>query len=172
MLFFFTLASLFDEHMNYIARNLRFLRNRRNLSQEALATQIGLNRGNIATYEKGSAEPNASRMLLICRFFEVPLADFIEKDFSTVPPEQYQALRQLSSAEQRELKGGLTQIRRIVEGLSELHILRNEGGEAGSIDGGELIYDYGRLLQASQRLLTITDTLWACLPALPERSNH
>lgn len=68
--------------MSYIAQNLRYLRKLAELSQQALAKKVGLNRGNIASYEKGAAEPSTKNLLKIVRFFNIDVIDFVEKDIS------------------------------------------------------------------------------------------
>lgn len=50
-------------------KNLKFLRRLNALSQQQLATELGINRNNIASYESGYAEPNAKVCLRICAFF-------------------------------------------------------------------------------------------------------
>lgn len=64
----------------YLQQNIRFLRKRRNWSQGELAKQVGLNRGNIASYEKGIAEPKLSNLMKIARLFNVTLCDITERD--------------------------------------------------------------------------------------------
>ncbi len=59
--------------------NIRFLRRKMNLSQEELATMIGLNRGNIASYESGTAEPRIANLVKMSKLFSVPLADLTER---------------------------------------------------------------------------------------------
>ncbi len=66
--------------MTYIAKNMRFLRKIAGLSQHDFAQKVALNRGNIASYEKGTAEPSTEKLLRITKFFQVNLTDFIEKD--------------------------------------------------------------------------------------------
>lgn len=68
--------------MSFIPQNLRYLRKLAELSQQALAKKVGLNRGNIASYEKGAAEPNTKNLLKIVRFFNIDVIDFVEKDLS------------------------------------------------------------------------------------------
>lgn len=67
---------------NYLAANLRLLRKRRKLSQEELALQVGLNRGNIASYENGSAEPKISNLLRMAEFFEISLIDLAQRNLT------------------------------------------------------------------------------------------
>jgi transcriptional regulator with XRE-family HTH domain len=68
--------------MTYISSNIRHLRKLSGLSQQDFAQRVGLNRGNVASYEKGSAEPGSEKLIRISRFFHVDLADFIERDLS------------------------------------------------------------------------------------------
>ena len=58
--------------------NIRYLRKKMSLSQEDLATMIGLNRGNIASYESGTAEPRIANLVKMSKLFSVPLADLTE----------------------------------------------------------------------------------------------
>lgn len=67
---------------HYLAGNLRFLRKSRKMSQEELAVQIGLNRGNIASYENGSAEPKIGNLLRMAEFFGISLIDLAQRDLT------------------------------------------------------------------------------------------
>ena len=53
----------------HFGKNLKFLRRLNGLSQQELATQLNLNRNNIASYESGAAEPSAKVYLKICKLF-------------------------------------------------------------------------------------------------------
>lgn len=74
--------------MNYISKNLRFLRKRSNLTQEQFAVKVSMNRGNIASYEKGSAEPSIEKLQRITQHFNVDLNYFIEKDLEMLQKER------------------------------------------------------------------------------------
>ena len=50
------------------------------LSQEELAGELGLNRGNIASYEKGTAEPKICNLLKFATFFKVSLLDLTRRN--------------------------------------------------------------------------------------------
>ncbi|KGE89207.1 helix-turn-helix domain-containing protein [Phaeodactylibacter xiamenensis] len=65
-------------------RNIRFLRKQMKLSQEELGRRIGLNRGNIASYENGSAEPKICNLLKLSNLFGVPILDLTKRDLSVV----------------------------------------------------------------------------------------
>lgn len=66
----------------YLDKNIRFLRKQMNLSQEELALKIGLNRGNIASYENGTAEPKVCNLLRLSRLFGVSICDLAQRDLS------------------------------------------------------------------------------------------
>jgi transcriptional regulator with XRE-family HTH domain len=68
-----------------LPQNLRYLRKQRKMSQEELAHQIGLNRGNIASYENGSAEPRICNLLKLCDLFGVSVVDLTNRDLSNSP---------------------------------------------------------------------------------------
>ena len=66
----------------YLQNNIRILRKRMKLSQEELASKLGLNRGNIASYENGSAEPKICNLLKMAGLFEVSIFDLTQSDLS------------------------------------------------------------------------------------------
>ena len=67
---------------NKLPQNIRYLRKRQELSQEELALRIGLNRGNIASYENGTAEPKICNLLKLAQTFGIPITDLTQKDLS------------------------------------------------------------------------------------------
>jgi transcriptional regulator with XRE-family HTH domain len=66
----------------YLQRNIRYLRKKHNLSQEELAAKVGLNRGNIASYENGTAEPKLCNLLKISNLFQVSILTITEENLS------------------------------------------------------------------------------------------
>ena len=68
--------------VNYLPNNLRVLRRRLNLSQEELATRVGLNRGNIASYENGTAEPKICNLFKFSTAFGVSIIDLTQRDLN------------------------------------------------------------------------------------------
>lgn len=58
-----------------LSENLRSLRKRMKWSQEELADKVGLNRGNIASYENGSAEPRICNLVKIAHLFNISVFD-------------------------------------------------------------------------------------------------
>lgn len=63
-----------------LASNIRHLRKKIGLSQEELAERLGLNRGNIASYEKGTAEPKICNLLNLSHFYRVSVIDLTSVD--------------------------------------------------------------------------------------------
>ncbi len=58
-----------------LSENLRSLRKRMKWSQEELAERLGLNRGNIASYESGTAEPKICNLVKFARLFNISIFD-------------------------------------------------------------------------------------------------
>lgn len=71
-----------DRLPNHLATNIRLLRKRMGLSQQDLAERVGLNRGNIASYESGTAEPKICKLLRISNLFGVNTHDLTRHDLS------------------------------------------------------------------------------------------
>ena len=65
-----------------LAHNLRSLRKRLGISQEELANRLDLNRGNIASYENGTAEPKLCNLLRMSNLFGVSIHDLSCRDMS------------------------------------------------------------------------------------------
>jgi transcriptional regulator with XRE-family HTH domain len=65
-----------NDNSNFFLRdNLRTLRKRMNWSQGQLADKIGLNRGNIASYENGTAEPKICNLMKLAGLFKISVFD-------------------------------------------------------------------------------------------------
>jgi len=115
---------------NYIASNLKVLRKRLGWSQSELAEKVGLNRGNIASYESGSAEPSICKLLRISNLLNIHLRDITRRDLSQ--PEEL-LLAQLTYDEQKlEEKERLAQIRQNAIEVTEL------------IQSSKRLFDYKR----------------------------
>lgn len=168
--------------MLFIAQNLRFLRKKLGLSQQALAEKIGLNRGNIASYEKGSAEPSAQNLLKVSTFFKVDLVDFIDKNLAEAENQDAEGGESLSNegaAGQMLGKEHLKQFVRglgskenvlnsiealaqrsmdmgkIIEGFKQFHELRINRIDEVSKPMQILLVDYERLIDVSEEILAI-----------------
>jgi transcriptional regulator with XRE-family HTH domain len=68
--------------MNYLASNIRFLRKQKEMTQDALALEIDVNRSMIGTYEEGRAVPRIGVLQTLSVFFGVKIDDLINRDLS------------------------------------------------------------------------------------------
>lgn len=71
-----------DYNTNYLNTNIRVLRKAMQISQEELANRIGLNRGNIASYENGTAEPKICNLVKLARLFDISIHHLTQSDLS------------------------------------------------------------------------------------------
>lgn len=116
--------------VNLLSQNIRYLRKRQELSQEELALRIGLNRGNIASYENGTAEPKICNLLKFAQIFNIPITDLTQKDLSH--NELYQAAHHAYQSSTRPLFDDTTaifddfvaeseELRTVIESLHTCH---------------------------------------------------
>ncbi|NND79164.1 MAG: helix-turn-helix transcriptional regulator, partial [Maribacter sp.] len=68
---------------NYFAKNLKYLRKERNISQTALAIALKISRSKVASYESRGVEPQLQLLISIAQFFDISLEDLIGKDIQT-----------------------------------------------------------------------------------------
>lgn len=108
---------------NYLPNNLRVLRQRLELSQQDLADRIGLNRGNIASYENGSAEPRICNLLKISKFFSISILDLTEQDLCEEVnlQEAGERFRHISEGERQLIEGFSVKVGEMERFLESLH---------------------------------------------------
>ncbi len=70
--------------MNYLSKNIRYLRKSRQWSQEALANKVGVKRSSIAAYESKNVRPRLDFIVELSKLFGVEMSDLIEKDMETI----------------------------------------------------------------------------------------
>lgn len=160
--------------MNYFAKNLKYLRRARDLSQEELGKKVGLNRGNIASYEKGSAEPNMTNLSKIGKFFKVDLGDLIEEDLSlrnTVinrmdgsetgekleeekMEEMFVESLQMNGKKIEKFRKRSDEMARILDGFRQFHKFRMESSDRLSDDVKKMALDYEKLLDVLEEVLS------------------
>ncbi len=113
-----------------LPQNIRYLRKRQELSQEELATQVGLNRGNIASYENGTAEPKICNLLKIAHLFGISIADLTQKELireeeydnaSSAYQAQSQPLVQEAAVIFDDFVERSEELRRVIESLHTCH---------------------------------------------------
>ena len=86
-----------DNNATFLATNLRLLRKDLNYSQEELAGKVGLNRGNIASYENGSAEPRICNLIKLATLFRVSIIDLTQRDLRKIKARSAHKLQDLSA---------------------------------------------------------------------------
>ncbi len=79
-----------------LPQNLRALRKRMKLSQEELADRLGLNRGNIASYESGMAEPKICNLVKFAQLFNISIFDLTHSNLEVENSYQQATQRHLN----------------------------------------------------------------------------
>lgn len=160
--------------MHFFAKNLRYLRRNLGLSQEEFAAMVGLNRGNIASYEKQSAEPSINNLSKIGRFFNIDLTELIEKDLSArnnliiyfddavrkdLPgdkPVEDILLQSLEDNQKKieKLRKRSDEMARILAGFKQFHRFRMENAGQLSDDVRKMAMDYEKLIEVLEEVLS------------------
>lgn len=66
-----------------IGSNLKIVRKRKKMSQEEVASALGLTRSTYSGYENGVAQPSIESLILISDFYNVPIDELVKKDLTT-----------------------------------------------------------------------------------------
>jgi len=160
--------------MHYFAKNLKYLRREKGLSQEQMAGLVGLNRGNIASYEKQSAEPSILNLTKIGNFFNVELNDIIEKDLSLKDDIIYKLddtdlagsvddkpvkelfIESLEDNQKKieKFRKRSDEMARILDGFKQFHKFRMENSAKLSDDVKKMALDYEKLLEVLEEVLS------------------
>ena len=113
---------------NKLASNIRHLRKELSISQEDLARQLGgLNRGNIASYEKGTAEPKICNLLNLSNFYRVSVIDLTTSDLRCpvalgVARNNYQyELKEEDKAVLEKFYEQATELKKVMESVQVCH---------------------------------------------------
>jgi transcriptional regulator with XRE-family HTH domain len=107
-------APAFEKLPNFLSQNIRLLRRRMGLSQQDLAEKVGLNRGNIASYETGTAEPKICKLLRISKLLGVTTHDLTRFDLAETGRME-QALQSFSEEESADRQKTESMLRRVDE---------------------------------------------------------
>lgn len=65
-----------------IGNNIKTLRKKAGLTQEALAEQMGIKRSLIGAYEEGRAEPRINNLVKLSEVFNIPIDVLVQKDLA------------------------------------------------------------------------------------------
>ncbi len=64
----------------FFGKNLKYIRNFKDLTQEECAHALGLKRSTYSGYENGNAQPSLQQLSIFARFFGVKIEDLLHKD--------------------------------------------------------------------------------------------
>ena len=78
--------------MSLLSDNMRYLRARMGMSQQAVADQLVITRGRYAKYEDGMSEPPIELLVKISRYFHVSIDLLVSVDIRRVPIRELQQL--------------------------------------------------------------------------------
>lgn len=175
--------------MKYLAENIRYLRKQLGWSQEKLAEMLGLNRGNIASYEKGTAEPRLENLMKMMELFKVELKDLVEVDLSGMEAigQEISDLREKANSDsaqdpenqevyqkrKRQLLQKLIdkdeklqyfvrhsdEMQKILEGFKTFHQFKMQNGHRLSDDVRKISDDYERLLDVMEAMIRTNKNL-------------
>lgn len=142
----------------FLPNNIRCLRKQRNLSQEELGNQVGLNRGNIASYEKGTAEPKICNLLKLSHLFEVSIIDLTQKDLSdeatlTAASNNYQKVSQGEREVIRQFIHRAEELQKVIHGLHTCHQFKLKSFSDLPKDMQIMMVNFDQLFDCAQALL-------------------
>ncbi len=145
--------------MSFVGKNIRYLRNSKGLSQEAFAHEIGLNRGNISSYEKGQAEPRIDKLGEMAKFFQIPVLFLIERDLEEEGIMSLNdVLKEGTDVENfelivRKLDHKSHEIQQVFKGFEEYHKMKMARFHEVTPEINKLAVDFEELLEVSTTLL-------------------
>ncbi len=165
--------------VNYLSKNISFLRKKLEISQQELANRLYLSRSNIASYESGKAEPKAIKLVEIARFFNISMTQLIEENLEQLSPEK---IRTSNANIQEKLNKLLEnrkvmvnvyelkteQLKKVAVGLRALHDLKINQIESPSTQLLVMIRDFENLLEVMDKLVAINEEVVSYLKKIVE----
>lgn len=149
-----------DTNPIFLAENIRLLRKQKNWSQEELANQVGLNRGNIASYEKGTAEPKICNLLKISQLFGVSIIDLTKRDLRTHAQQAGKTALIINNSLMREafnkldtLSEQVHELQTVVDSIYTCHCHKRKNLEDMPTDVQMLISNFEHLHEVTQQVL-------------------
>jgi len=151
-----------QEDMNpiYLAENIRLLRKQKSWSQEELAMKVGLNRGNIASYEKGMAEPKICNLLKISKLFGVSIIDLTKRDLREHAQKDGKTAFVVNNSLMREafnkldgLSGQVEELQVVVDSIYTCHCHKTKRLDEMPRDVQMLVGNFEHLHEVAQQIL-------------------
>lgn len=112
------------------AKNLKYLRNKRDMTQQELGLMLNKSESSISEWEKGKYEPRSSAISKVASIFGVSIEDLMEKDLSLKENTEIQEY----DPDAIEIAQALAEA-----GYGELNILFKKVGEASAEDKKKMI---------------------------------
>lgn len=137
----------------YLPSNIRCLRQRKKWSQEELALQVGLNRGNIASYENGTAEPKICNLLKLSRLFGVSIIALTQEDLSLIGTPINSPKSDIQSPSLSTVQTEADQLSEVMKSLYTCCIYKKATLHEISKDAQIIMMHFEQLYEASQHLL-------------------
>lgn len=144
----------------YLADNIRLLRKQMNWSQEVLAAKVGLNRGNIASYEKGTAEPKICNLLKISQLFGISIIDLTKRDLKAAAETDGKVAVVFNNSQMKEagfqleeLNNQVEELQAVVDSLYTCHCHNRKKLENMPMDVQMLVGNFEHLHQVAQQVL-------------------
>jgi len=72
----------------YLGQNIKFLRKRRNLTQEDVANSLNLKRSTLNNYENLAAQPGMETLIALSDYYKIAIDTLIKVDLSALPESQ------------------------------------------------------------------------------------
>jgi len=152
-----------------LAHNIRVLRRRNGLSQEALAKNLQIKRSNIAAYESKNVEPRLKVILDMARLFDISLKAFIEEKISaeqSIPsfePEVHvDAIDTSMVVDKTEIKDFIAnsmKVRKILDGFKAFYGFKRNSMDIDNPEVEKLVYDIENFIQLLEHLLSHNESV-------------
>lgn len=68
----------------YYKKNIKYLREKRGVSQKRASADLGISRAVLGGYESGLTQPPLDKLQLLADYFGVPIQEFIHTDLSKI----------------------------------------------------------------------------------------
>jgi transcriptional regulator with XRE-family HTH domain len=140
----------------FLPTNIRHLRSQLKLSQEELASKIGLNRGNIASYENGTAEPKICNLLKLASLFSVSISELTQKDLTQ---HKLATNTQTTSLDLKNYFENATHLGEVMKSLRTCCLFKKMSVNEVSPDAQVIFTHFEQLYEASHNLLIDHQTL-------------
>lgn len=120
---------------NFISLNIKHLRTEKNMDQQMLGDIIGATRDVVSSYERGKAIPKIETIQSICKYFDITIDDFINKNLRTLRIEKIWSEASTEVNEPPALRGSEEAMQKTIETqekyivMLEAEIKRLKGGK-------------------------------------------